>query len=160
MLVVSPIVAQGKRTGVYGAYLLACYNEETEDYEAICKIGTGFSEQQVCCAHLLACACFCHTHLCVCVCVYMCVRVPASSRERDKERQRGNRRCADMGMGQQLKEFHEFFKDHVLDEPKSYYQYDDTPGVLPHVWFDVKQVPTHALAALRPPNHELHHSYP
>jgi len=52
-----------------------------------------------------------------------------------------------MGMGQQLKEFHEFFKDHVLDEPKSYYQYDDTPGVLPHVWFDVKQVPTQALAA-------------
>jgi len=55
-------------------------------------------------------------------------------------------------MGQQLKEFHEFFKDHVLDEPKSYYQYDDTPGVLPHVWFDVKQVPTHALAAITLPN--------
>jgi len=39
--------AQGKRTGVYGAYLLACYNEDTEDFECICKIGTGFSDQQV-----------------------------------------------------------------------------------------------------------------
>ena len=76
---------KGKRTGVYGAYLLACYNEESEDYECICKIGTGFSEQQ-------------------------------------------------------LKDLHEFYKDHVLDEPKSYYQYDDTPGVLPHVWLDTKQV--------------------
>ena len=36
---------QGKRKGLYGSYLLACYNASLERYETCCKTGTGFSDE-------------------------------------------------------------------------------------------------------------------
>ncbi|GJD08444.1 DNA ligase 1 [Galdieria sulphuraria] len=36
---------RGKRSGVFGAFLLACYNSETEEFQTVCKLGTGFSDE-------------------------------------------------------------------------------------------------------------------
>ncbi|KAK6589244.1 hypothetical protein RS030_213296 [Cryptosporidium xiaoi] len=45
---VVPIAAcygKGKRSGLFGTFLLAVYNTEDEVYETICKAGTGFSDE-------------------------------------------------------------------------------------------------------------------
>ncbi|RYP64245.1 hypothetical protein DL769_006725 [Monosporascus sp. CRB-8-3] len=45
LVVLGAYFGRGKRTSVYGAFLLACYNPNTDTYETVCNIGTGFSEQ-------------------------------------------------------------------------------------------------------------------
>ncbi|KAF3041844.1 hypothetical protein E8E11_007283 [Didymella keratinophila] len=44
LVVLGAYYGKGKRTSWYGAFLLACYNPNTEKYETVCNIGTGFSE--------------------------------------------------------------------------------------------------------------------
>ncbi|KAH5192231.1 DNA ligase [Parastagonospora nodorum] len=44
LVVLGAYFGKGKRTSWYGAFLLACYNPNTQNYESVCNIGTGFSE--------------------------------------------------------------------------------------------------------------------
>jgi DNA ligase-1 len=44
LVVLGAYYGKGKRTSVYGAFLLACYNSSKDTYETVCNIGTGFSE--------------------------------------------------------------------------------------------------------------------
>lgn len=44
LVVLGAYYGKGKRTSVYGAFLLAAYDSDKELFETVCNIGTGFSE--------------------------------------------------------------------------------------------------------------------
>lgn len=44
LVVLGAYHGKGKRTSWYGAFLLAAYNPDTQTFETVCNIGTGFSE--------------------------------------------------------------------------------------------------------------------
>lgn len=83
VVVIGGYVGRGKRTGQYGGFLLACYDPDNEEYQTLCKIGTGFTEEA-------------------------------------------------------LQKHTAFFKEHVIDKPKSYYRYENS--IAPDYWFEPVQV--------------------
>lgn len=42
---IGAFLGSGRRKGLFGSYLLACYDKKNCEFQTVCKIGTGFSDQ-------------------------------------------------------------------------------------------------------------------
>ena len=47
LVVVGADYGTGKRTGVYGSFLLAAYDADTENFQTVSKMGTGLSDEDL-----------------------------------------------------------------------------------------------------------------
>ena len=47
LVVIGAFFGRGRRTGRYGALLLGTYDDETDTYPSICKVGTGFTDENL-----------------------------------------------------------------------------------------------------------------
>lgn len=47
LVVVGAFGGQGRRSGAYGALLMATYSQEDDKFKTICKLGSGFSDEQL-----------------------------------------------------------------------------------------------------------------
>jgi len=47
LVVVGAFYGRGKRAGTYGALLLAAYNKREDTFETVCKIGSGFTDEDL-----------------------------------------------------------------------------------------------------------------
>jgi DNA ligase-1 len=47
LVVIGAFFGRGRRTGRYGTLLLATYNQKSDTFESICKVGTGFTDESL-----------------------------------------------------------------------------------------------------------------
>jgi len=47
LVIIGAFFGKGRRTGKYGTLLLATYNDDEDNFPSICKVGTGFSDEDL-----------------------------------------------------------------------------------------------------------------